>query len=652
MANDISEEFQIDLGNPAAFKSHTNTNIVYDVAIDGMPFVTMANDNNPYIRQTAEYRKQQFDSTTEAGEQSLSGWWLRSQSSFHLGDGINFYEPSQAESLRYRFADSQGVDVWTTGQVSLLNDVASTHIITSTSRTPVRSIKYGSTNAILLHDNYDVDKITEAGSTVHFIDYNSGTSEAVYAICDDGVNAYWVTNATSGGANKLHMFKKPLSGDTSTGVSYPAVTGDVTKMFDATGTVIANGVMDWVKGRIILCVNNAVYEVTQSSSALPTAIFTAPSGFIFTDITASPGAIYLSGYLGSTSYVYKLGFDANGTFTSLTQGVVVAEMPRGEIVWSIEAYLGYLAIGTSKGVRIAQILDNGSLVYGPLLFESSYSCYQFATGDRFLWAACGVGSDVGLVRIDLSTQIETLRFPYANDLQVDGVTRPTGGVAFMNGTDRLAFTSLNTGTDGTIYIESATVKRASGYVTTGKIRFNTIEDKFFKYVRERAEYSDASTITISTIDRTGSELSLFTCDANFGNRDIGVKPTASQEFMSFKFTLGRDTVDTTLGPVLYGYQVKAQPAAAKQRLIQYNLFCYDKERDKLNNTYGYEGRAYERLLSLEATEEASDVVNVQDFRTGESFTAQIENLSFRSVTSPDHKFSGFGGLVTITVRKL
>lgn len=643
MANDISEEFQIDIGNPAAFKHHTNVDIQYDIAIDGKPFVLKADDNYPYIRQTAEYKKQQFDNTNEAGEQSLTGWWLRSQSSFHYGAGITFYEPAQDEKLRYRFADSQGIDPWTIGEVNLLNDVDSTHVITSNSRTLMRSIKYNSTNAVLLHDGYDVDKITEAGDFIHFVEYNAGIDEPVYAICDDGVTAYWITNAPISGTPRMHLFKKALTSD---------YLGTNTIQFTANSLTVTNAIMNWVKGRIIACVNNSVYELTAGTTALPTPIFTAPTGFIFTGITASASDIYLSGYLGDSSMIYRLPLDTNGAFTSLSTGVVVAEMPRGEVVWSIEAYLGYMAIGTSKGVRVAQLLDGGGIVYGPILFETSQPCYQFATNDRFVWAACGVAGDAGLVRIDLGTQIDTLRFAYANDLQAVGSSRITGGVAFMNGTDRLAFTSLDNGvSDGYIYIENETRKRQSGYLTTGRIRFNTIEDKFFKYVRERATYP-GGTLTISTIARDGSEFSLFENDATFSNRDIGIQPSDAQEFMSFKFTLERDTTTTSLAPTMYGYQVKALPAAAKQRMIQYHMFCYDHDRDRLNNSAGYKGRAWDRISALETIEEAADVVNVQDLRTGETFNAQIEQMSFKSVTSPDKSFDGFGGLITILVRKL
>jgi hypothetical protein len=61
------------------------------------------------------------------------------------------------------------------------------------------------------------------------------------------------------------LYKKPLSGDATTGVTYPTLTGDVTLMFNATGIVITNAVMEFVKDRIVLCVNNAVYEIAPNA---------------------------------------------------------------------------------------------------------------------------------------------------------------------------------------------------------------------------------------------------------------------------------------------------------------------------------------------------------------------------------------------------
>jgi len=122
--DDITERIPVPLSNPAGATSYALTGVAYDMAIAGLPFFVNASDDTPYRRQTAEYRKQQIDQTREAGEQTLTGWWLRSQSSFHQGQGINFFEPIQDESLRFQYTESKGCDIWTRGQVTLLNSVS------------------------------------------------------------------------------------------------------------------------------------------------------------------------------------------------------------------------------------------------------------------------------------------------------------------------------------------------------------------------------------------------------------------------------------------------------------------------------------------------------------------------------------------------
>ena len=120
---DISEDMPYDVSTTTVSDKFTLTDTAYDVVIDNIPFILKVDNQNPYIRQTAQYRKEQFDNSTEPGEQSLTGWWLRSQTSFHNGAGIEYYEPGiDAQSL-HRFKDSRGVDVWTIGEAKLLNDV-------------------------------------------------------------------------------------------------------------------------------------------------------------------------------------------------------------------------------------------------------------------------------------------------------------------------------------------------------------------------------------------------------------------------------------------------------------------------------------------------------------------------------------------------
>ena len=458
----------VDVGVVSNSTTWQNSNEAYDVALGGMPFIYAIADDRPYIRQTAPFRKEQFDNQTEPGEQSLTGWWIRSQMSFHSGDGITFYDPATTDAPgHYRFADSRGVNVWTQGQVTLLNDTIQNHVITgpirSNNRTAqhMRSIQWAGTSGVLLHDDYDVDKIDADGNVTHFIDYNSGIDDPVWAICDDGTTAYWLTNDTVSG--KLEVNKKVLTASSATAA---------TVMFTQPGITVTNGVMEFVKGRIVMAANNSIYEFPTSATTLPTALYTHPStSQVYTSITASGAAIYVSGYNGIQSTIQRFTLASNGTMPTLTSAVVAAEFPAGEVVHSIYYYLGYMMIGTNKGVRAALVGDDGSINYGPLIVQTSQPCYQFAARDHFVWCATGVDGNPGLIRMDLSNQVEALRFAWANDIYYSDVTgHQTSSCAFIDGTERVAFTTCKVNDEnGHYYSESATDKRTSGYLQTGYI---------------------------------------------------------------------------------------------------------------------------------------------------------------------------------------
>lgn len=659
MARDITEgrvarAIAVDVGIVSSTATWQNTDIAYDVAIGGLPFIYAINDSRPYIRQTAPFRKDQFDNGTEPGEQSLTGWWIRSQMSFHSGSGINFYDPATTdENGHYRFHESKGVNVWTKGQVTLLKNSTEGHITTgaidSNGRPTqqLRSIKWNSTSGVLLHDEYDVDKIAADGTVTHFIDYLTGSAEPVRAICDDGTNAYWITNATAGGANKLHMFKKPLTGSS-------ASTADETTMFTATGTVISNGVMEYVKERIVMAVNNSVYELSSSASALPTPLYTHPStAYVYTSITASGPAIYIAGYNGIQSTIQKFTLSSAGVMPTLTSAVVAAELPVGEIVHKIHYYLGYMMIGTSKGIRAAVVSDqDGSINYGPLIVETSQPCYDFAARDHYVWCATGVDGEPGTIRIDLSSELETLRFAWANDVYYPGTTgHVTTSCAFADGTNRLTFCTAYASSDnGHNYIEDESTLCTSGYLTTGNIRFGTLEPKNFKRLLARGNYTYGEMI-LETVDKDGVEYDHITYSSAIAPIEVGTSnPASAQEYVAYKFILYRDSTITSEGPVFKGYQAKATIATPRQRIVRFPVYCFDVETDKYNTITGYEGRAFDRIQLLEDIEESGDVLTWQDLSTGESRQAVIEQVTFTRMTPPDKRFDGFGGVLEITIR--
>lgn len=647
--DDITDSIPYTLSNPAGATNFSATGEAFDIAIAGQPFFLFTSDDTPYRRVTAQYRKQQYDQSREAGEQSLTGWWFRSQSTFHLGQGAKFFEPAQDEGLRFQYWESKGCDVWTKGQVTLLPDTfTSAHPTTTgfhTNGRPyqyARSIRWSGTDGILLHDGYDLDKIAVNGTVTHFQDYTSGTDDPVYAVCDDGVYAYWVTNDVASG--KLEFNKKLLTDDD---------TVSPTVMFTTPGITVTNAVLEYTKERIVAAINNKIYEISTAATTLPTAVYTHPdSDVVFTSITSSGAAIYIAAFSGIQSNIYKFTLATNGTMPTLTSAITAAELPVGEKVFRIAYYLGILAIGTNLGLRIAAVSDDGSLAYGPLVFESEQPVYDVTFRDRFLWCATNVDGNPGLTRVNLGQQISTLVYAYAWDLYKPSVTgRNTTACAFAGNTNQLIFTTAYTSSNGAIYIQDPTDYINSGYIRTGFIRYNTLELKRFKFLLPQFDTTNGS-IELKSIGEDDTEYGLGSFSQGDTVGEIGVNyPSTPQQYLAFKFIFSVGT-DVTKTPVFTGYQTKALPAVPRQRLIQYPLVCFDHETDKFGVQVGYEGYAWGRMQQLEATENNGDTIRIEDYRTGESYIGLIEELDFINRTPTDKRYSGFGGVLLVTIRSV
>ena len=729
--DDITEGIPYVLSNPAGNTTYALTGEAYDVSIGGQPFFIAASDDNPYRRVTAQYRKQQIDQSREPGEQTLTGWWLRSQSSFHYGQGIKFFEPIQDESLRFQYTESKGIDVWTKGQATLLKSSDSQHVVTGGIRTDGRPWQYARSiqwttdsntyDGVLLADEYDVDKVfpkitvsisnkaltsnvatltttavhglctgmeivitgvdatfngtyritgvpttstftyaktasnvastpvspvgTGVAEVIHFIDYNSGSDYPVFAICDDGTNAYWVTNRLVGANQRLTVYKKALTGDSTTAN---------TQMFQSTTVASTNATMEYTKERIIMCVNDSVYEFPTTQASMPTAVYSHKDpDHIFTSITSSGAAIYISGYSGIQSNIYKFTLTTAGAMPTLTSAITAAELPAGEIVFKIAYYLGNMAIGTNQGMRMADASQlDGSITYGALIFESNQPVYDFCFRDRYIWASTGVDGQAGLTRVDMGQPLGNLQFPYAWDLYDpdDTLGHYTTACAFLGDTSRLVFCNAGNGANGTIYVESASTLMSEGYLQTGYVRYNTLELKNFKLLQARVNTANGG-VAVDSITDDGIYYRIGNFSQGEDVPEVNINyPNTSQEYLGFSFTLFRSSSDTTKGPLFTGYQIKALPAIPRQRLIQYPLFCFDHESDKFGNEIGYEGSAYDRLTSLEAIENLGDTIRVQDFRTGESYIGLIEEMDFNNKTPEDKRFTGYGGYLTVTIR--
>ena len=612
---------------------YTNTSNIYDVAIGGQPFLLAASDRFPYQRQTATYRKQQFDNTKEVGEQTFEGWWLRSQSSFHFGAGINYLDPYLSENVQYRFNDSAGVDVWTPGQVSMLPDTENVFALTGSDIQMFGATDSLDQDCVFVSEDATLTRIPSSGTGATIAYGGSGSD--ITSLTQDGLNYY--------AANNTGIYRGALTGTGATGSIYYQ-TGD-------------NTVMGFVKQRLVAAIGPSVYEITTSTGATGPLVadkrYTHPdTDWNWTAIVEGPQAIYASGYRGTNSSIFKFTLSTVGVMPTLTNAVTAADFPDDEHVTALGVYLGtYMMIGTNKGVRVGIIDANGDISYGPLTYEKSDASHtlSFAFKDRFAYATVtnAIDGKSGLIRIDLSQETEPGRYAYAKDLS-SGATGNCRAVAFIGDTGRVAFAVAGSG----VYFEHPTNKTPTGFLDTGFIRYATIEKKYFKLIKPRFDTPMFGSCTILTKEIDGDVNSIITIANSTPalNTDLATNVAQPQEELAFRFIFNRDATDITKGPVFDGYQTKSLPAVNRARQLTIPLVNYDFETDRYGVQNGYEGRAFVRLQELENLEAAGDTVVIQDFTTGEQVTGLIEQLSFERTTPADRRYSGFGGIMYVSIR--
>jgi len=594
----------------------------YDLAIGGIPFNLAIDENNPLTRGTAQFKKDQFDASTEPGEQSLTGWWLRSQSSFHLGAGLRFGDPQLDESATFRYNLSEGVDVWTLGQVTLLPGTVKIHAASG----PVKMVTgvFSGADAYYRIDGSTVVRGTSAGTETTIY---SGANP-VLAITTDGDDVYFADTSA---------VKKALHGSTTISTEWNLTTA----------TSVALG---WVKQRMVIGVDNKIHVPTFGTPTLPTAIYSHPNtAWTWSDISEGPEAIYISGSVGSRSSVIRLGLDNTGAVPTLSNATVVAETPSGEIIQAMRAYLGtYLALGTSKGVRIATFQQGGSITSGPLIATPFPVKSIAARGDHFLCGYSNAFSDgqSGLLRVSLATVLDDGRQPYAPDLQAH-VIGSVDSVAVFSSTGKAVFGVNSQG----VYLEDSNLE-VSGFLQTSNQRYNTVWPKLFKRFNVRGDFPGA--ITVSTISDTGVETSVLSVGSGTDQtQDFSINyPDSPQEFLALKFTLNRSLTDTTKGSIFRSYQLKALPGGPRPRQILLPLLCFDNERSPRESVQGTAGWAQERLEAIEALDSAGDVVLYQDLKTATSLLCTIEGIEFRQTQPPAKNTSRTGGTLTVILRTL
>ena len=636
---DITDDIPSDIGpavTSSAGSAQVPANIRWDCRIASLPFLFGMSSDKPMQRETADFRRQRIDSERNPGEQSLdSGLWIRSQATWHYGGGLSSAEPlevSETES-RFRFTQSGGVDIWTPGQASLLNSTSK--VLNSAGS---NQLLLGVTDGVLHASATTLTYIAASGGSTAV---TWGGSTAITSMTTDGANYYvadtdgiWKGALNSGAGSKIWN------------------TGSAT-------------VIRWVKSRLMATVGKGIYELTAAGPTLPTALDAGsarPSNWTWVDISESPQAIYFTGYAGDQSTIETVAVTSSASSIVLSQPVVIAEMPRGEVVKSLYAYVGrYLIIGTSKGVRVGAISTSttadGALTIGPLIIETSDGSTDAVAIGPFVYVTVGSKGNAGdraqragLWRLDLGTNLNqsALQFASAADLVSPSGTAGNAVQVTVSGTT--LFFAVNSA--GVFQQDSTYV--SEGWLETGRIRLGTVENKAWRDIRllgvqdmDGTVAAYASFVDSGTPSTWGAVISSSGTAPDSTGGLSSVAPSAQPSmYVAFKLA----TTDTAVSPLFVGYQLRAIPAPRRTQLVSVPLLCYDWEIDKNGSRVGHLGSSWERYGQLKTLEGSASTVIWQDYTTGERAEAYVEKVAMVRQAPPSGKASGAGGVVTVLLR--
>lgn len=445
---------------PTALVRYAREDFAASYAIGNTPWLSAASDNNRISRITTTYQKERVDQSTTTGEQSLTNWWLRSATSWHHGEGEEYYDADSSDL--YRYFESNNVDPWTLGQVSLLP--ATTNLSTSAASNPITV--FGGT--------FYLD-----GSTLKF--YNESTSTSSSISLGGGVTPYKIT--TDG------TYAIVAASD---GVYDVTTAGVVRKLWNHPTYAAATWVpqaIGYVKERIIVAalegtVEVGIYEISRAY-VTPTPRISAAeeiwesgnTSTVVNSISELPGSVVVAYTQGAVSRVQSYTINLSSPLTPLTDPNIIAELPRGETINQMRTYLNeFVVLATTKGLRVGTIgTDGQSFIYGPLNVEENVSDIAFDSTYVYACRSKLVSGSAGLWRLNLGTTIEN-GYAYAADLVTD--SNAPNGVAFI-GTSGRKFITSSSG----VWLEHATQLATSGYIKSGLIRWGTGEKttSFFRY---------------------------------------------------------------------------------------------------------------------------------------------------------------------------
>jgi len=583
---------------------------VFPVALNGRPYM-LDLASGRFARAFEARLRDSTDDSNIPGEAAINpqGLWRRSQTSWHKGTNQQYGDT--AEGIDTRFYDSKNVDPWTRGQLSLL---PTTDEKLSSSETNLQMVVAG--DYVYVADGQQLKRSTDLATWVNI---TGGPAAAITCLATDGYNVF--------------------AGYSANGL-YRTYTGATTLATYISGSETYTNAA-YVKGRLMVShegeIHNFTADVTTSHSHTSGVISEHPNAeFVYTGFAEGTAHIYAGGYVGGTSLIYRMAIKADGT--ALDVPTQAGALPIGEQITSMFGYLGYVMIGTNKGVRVATSDANGDLVIGPTL-ETPNPVRCFTADGRFVWYGLTNfdGTSGGLGRIDLSELVGVNEPAYASDLMVDDTDDVK---AVVNWDGKRLFTISGAG----VYYESTDLA-ASGYVDAGTWRWGIPDRKFAAFFDMRTEPLNGTLQFSHNFDNAGFE-NLAAFDRAGATENILDGPTEAFGEAQIKVTFTRSATDNTLGPVLTRWQVRAVPAPRRSELFSIPLMLHHKMRLKNKE---FHVNVDEELFFIRDLVKDARIVTYQEGT--DTYKVIVENVEWTPVDT-SYPSTTFDGTCVVTLRSL
>ena len=239
-------------------------------------------DTTQYQRTTIPVSRQQRDNSKEPGENTLdtTGAWVRSQTDWSQGAGQLYLDNDDSD--RRRFYRSEGIDVWTKGQLTLLNQA--TNVVTGTTFTSDEIIVERFGTSVFVANGTNVSSTgNPTGSSPVWAAIT--TTAAVKDMTSDGSFVYYAQGS---------VLQRLAIGSPGAATNFGSLTPDIIQM---------------AAGRLVAADANNIYELDSAGAKVSGSLdYTLPfATSTWESVTAGVNGIYAAANTDSTGTIYFVG---------------------------------------------------------------------------------------------------------------------------------------------------------------------------------------------------------------------------------------------------------------------------------------------------------------------------------------------------------